>query len=61
MGAASIFIGGIIALDGAACDDSAGGDLECEEENREVIAGASLIAFGLIVGGVGFLLQPKAE
>lgn len=59
-GAASVFIGGVIALDGAACDESAGGDMECDEENSEVLAGASLIAFGLLVGGVGYLVKARA-
>lgn len=60
-GATAAFIGTVIALDGAACDESAGGDMECDEENREVVAGVSLLAAGLVLGGVAYFVKARAK
>jgi hypothetical protein len=59
--AVAVFAGSIMAVDGAWCDRSAGGRMECDDDRAELRSGLSLLAVGLAIGGVAWLVRPRAE
>jgi hypothetical protein len=58
-GGAAAFIGGIIAVDGAYCDESTSG-MECNDGNdrRDLIAGSILMVAGLTLFGLAYYFKP---
>lgn len=59
-GGAAVFMGGVIAVDGATCNEIAGAEQGCEEDKTDLIGGVSLMAIGVALGTLGYILRPKA-
>jgi len=62
VGGAATFMGLIIAGDGLSCDDTFGGangTEDCAEDQADLVTGGLMIAGGLVVGALGYLIKPK--
>jgi hypothetical protein len=62
VGGAATFMGLIIAGDGLSCDDTFGGangTEDCAEDKADLVTGGLMIAGGLVVGAIGYLLSAK--
>jgi hypothetical protein len=63
-GGTAVFIGTIIAIDGLSCDESFGGGNgieDCEEDKADLITGGATLGVGLVLLGLGLLLEKQAE
>lgn len=63
-GGAAVFMGMIIAGDGLSCDATFGGangTEDCSEDRADLVTGGLMIAGGLVVGAIGYLLKPKVD
>jgi hypothetical protein len=58
-GGAAVLVGAVMAVDGAYCDESAGGAGDCRGD--ELPTGLAVLAAGLVLGGVAWWIQPPAE
>lgn len=60
-GGAAVFMGGVVTVDGLACDEVAGGDQACDEDKSDLIGGLAVMGVGLVLGTIGYLMRPKAH
>jgi hypothetical protein len=59
VGGATAFVGTIITLDGAYCDESTTRAGDCEGDDADLAAGVVTLLVGAGLLTVGLLLQPK--
>jgi uncharacterized membrane protein YhhN len=59
VGGATAFVGTIITLDGAYCDESTTRAGDCEGDDADLAAGVVTLLVGAGLLAVGLLLQPK--
>jgi hypothetical protein len=59
VGGATAFIGTIITLDGAYCDESTTQAGDCEGDDADLVAGVGTMLVGAGLLTLGLLLQPK--
>jgi len=58
-GGAAVFMGGVVAIDGLVCDDTANGGQGCDDDKADLLGGVAIIGVGLVLGTLGYLLKPK--